>query len=86
MIKQLVEGIGGDTSKIKDRHPMIGGHQYSEMFGERRVYMDTRKEDLHPWASIHDRTLGHIATLNFKNQELMLETLRLILGKEKGDA
>lgn len=86
MIRQLVEGIGGDTSKITERHPRVKGYRYSEMFGEQRVYMDSSATNPHPWVSIHDRTLGHVATFQFKSQGLMLETLRLILGKEKGDA
>ena len=87
MIRQLVEGICGNVSLIRERPSYrVGGYEYSETFGEKRVYMDSSATNPHPWVSIHDRTLGHVATFQFKSQGLMLETLRLILGKEKGDA
>lgn len=86
MIRDLIEDIGGDTSRMKYRIPQLGGYQYSEMFGDLRVYMDTHDSNPYPWASIHDLTEGHVATFQFKNQELMLNILRLILGKEEGDA
>lgn len=85
MIRDLVEGVGGDTSKIEDRHPLTKGSRYSERFGDLRVYMDSTTSNPYPWVSIHDRTRGHVATFQFKDQELMLGILLLFVSEEPED-